>query len=80
MGREGGAIGFAVYLDQFQRLFAQERGYDADVLLLYDGTCPPASVAAAANAALASGKTVRVDREIPDHFRCRELRDLRKGV
>ncbi len=80
MGRQGGAIGFAVYLDQFQRLFAQERGYDADVLLLYDGTCPPASVAAAANAALASGKTVRVDREIPDHFRCRELRDLRKGV
>ena len=79
MGREGGAIGFAVYLDQFQRLLAPQRGYDADVLLLYDGQ-PPASVAAAANAILASGKTVRVEREIPDGFRYRELRDLRKEV
>ena len=80
MGREGGAIGFAVYLDQFQRLLAPQRGYDADVLLLYDGGQPPASVAAAANAILASGKTVRVEREIPDGFRYRELRDLRKEV
>ena len=80
MGREGGAIGFAVYLDQFQRLLAPQRGYDADVLLLYDGGQPPASVAAPANAILASGKTVRVEREIPDGFRYRELRDLRKEV
>lgn len=80
MGRQGGAIGFAVYLDQVQRLLATQRGYDADVLLLYDGDCPPASVAAAANAILASGKTVRVEREIPENFRYRELRELRKGV
>lgn len=76
MGRTGGAIGFAVYLDQFQRLFAPQRGYDADVLLLYGEDCPPASVAAAANAILASGKTVRAEREIPDNFRYREVREV----
>ena len=80
IGREGGAIGFAVYLDQFQRLLARQTGFDADVLLLYDDTCAPGAVAAAANAILASGKTVRVDREVPDNFRCREVRTMGKGV
>ena len=80
MGRTGGAIGFAVYLDQFQRLFSRQQGYDADVLLLYGENASPAAVAAAANAILASGRTVRVDREIPDGLRFREVRDLGKGV
>ena len=80
MGRAGGAIGFAVYLDQFQRLLAQQDGFDADVLLLYDDACAPAAVAAAANALLASGRTVRVDREIPDNFRCREVRHMAREV
>ena len=80
MGRKGGAIGFAVYLDQFQRLFPQQQGYAADVLLLYDDSCPPSAVADAANAILSSGRTVRVEREIPGALRFREVRDLGKGV
>ena len=78
MGREGGAIGFAVYLDQLERFGAKNRDYDVDVLLLYDHSRTPAAVAAAANAVLASGKTVRVEQEIPDGLKYRELRDLRK--
>ena len=78
MGREGGAIGFAVYLDQLERFGAKSRSFDVDVLLLYDGSRTPAAVAAAANAVLASGKTVRVEREIPDGLQYRELRDMRK--
>lgn len=78
MGREGGAIGFAVYLDQLERFGQQSRDYDVDVLLLYDDSRTPAAVAAGANAILASGKTVRVEREIPDGLKYRELRDMRK--
>ena len=78
MGREGGAIGFAVYLDQLERFGAQSREYDVDVLLLYDDSRSAAAVAAAANAVLASGKTTRVEREIPDGLKYRELRDMRK--
>ena len=78
MGREGGAIGFAVYLDQLERFGAQGREYDVDVLLLYDDSRSAAAVAAAANAVLASGKTTRVEREIPDGLKYRELRDMRK--
>ena len=77
MGRTGGAIGFAVYLDQFQRLFSRPEGYDADVLLLYGDTCPPAAVAAAAESLLSSGRTVRAGREIPENFRFQEIQDLR---
>ena len=80
MGKHSGAIGFAVYLDQFQRLFSRQQEYDADVLLLYGENASPAAVAAAANAILASGRTVRVDRELPDGLRFREVRDLGKGV
>ena len=78
MGRKGGAIGFAVYLDQLERFGSAPKGYDVDVLLLYDDTIPAPKAAAAANAVLASGKTVRVEREIPSELTYRELRDLRK--
>ena len=78
MGREGGAIGFAVYLDQLERFGVQRRDFDVDVLLLYDGGCTPSAVTAAVEAILASGKTVRVEREIPDGLQYRELRDMRK--
>jgi ATP phosphoribosyltransferase regulatory subunit len=78
MGRSGSAIGFAVYLDQLERFYDDDEGYDADILLLYDDAMDAGAVAAAANALLACGKTVRIDREIPQDFRYRELRDLRK--
>lgn len=38
MNRKSGAVGFAVYLDQLERLQEKGDGYDADVLLLYDET------------------------------------------
>lgn len=78
MGRAGGAIGFAVYLDQLERYHTPARGYDVDVLLLYDGGLAAGEVAAAANALLAAGRTVRAEREIPTGLRYREVRDLRK--
>lgn len=78
MGRPGGAIGFAVYLDLLEGYFAVPKGYDVDVLLLYDEGVSPARVAAAANAVLASGKTVRVERQIPPELQYRELRTLKE--
>ena len=78
MGRKGGAIGFAVYLDRLEEYGVAPRGYDVDVLLLYDETVPPAQVAMAANAVLAGGKTVRVERQIPPELQYRELRRLKE--
>ena len=35
MGKEVGAIGFALYMGRLEQFFGQERQYDADVLLTY---------------------------------------------
>ena len=36
MGRHACAIGFAVYLDEIERLFDRGSSYDVDCVLLYD--------------------------------------------
>ncbi len=73
MGKEGGAIGFAVYLDLLQRYNTPERGFDADILLLYDETTDAAALTRAVKMLGESGKTVRAQKSIPDGFRCRQL-------
>lgn len=65
MGKRGGAIGFAVYLDQLDRLFPPPQPPAADTLLLYDTGDDPAAVAAMAAALAAGGSGVRVERAVP---------------
>ena len=79
MGKAGGAIGFAVYLDQLERLDTGENDYDVDVLLLYDDTTDPSAVAARLAALTSDGSRVRAERTIPPTLRCRRQEDLRKG-
>lgn len=65
MGKEGGAIGFAVYLDELGRFLAQKTEHDVDVLLVY---CPEADlsdVASRAQALTAEGKTIHVQPDGP---------------
>ena len=44
MGKELGAVGFAVYLDLLERFYGGSDGYDADVLLIYGEENSPAEV------------------------------------
>lgn len=80
MGRSGGAIGFAVYLDLLGQLGGQGREYDVDVLLLYDENCPPSAVAGQAEMLRSEGKSVSCQRRIPERLRYRELYDMRGGA
>ena len=75
LGRSGGAIGFALYLDLLEQLPGQRRGCDVDVLLLYDD---PARVPAAVERLTAAGMTVSAQKAVPDRLRYREILDLRK--
>ena len=60
LGKSGGAIGFAVYLNLLERLYEPDGdGYAADVLLLPGGAAPSA-LAAAAKAVTDSGRSVLV--------------------
>lgn len=60
MGKTGGAIGFAVYLSELERLLSGGGGPDFDVLLTYGEDSDPAAVAGQARALVEAGQTVRV--------------------
>ena len=63
MGKQVGAIGFALYMGRLEQYFRQERSYDADVLLTYGPDADLAKLAAFAEALRAKGYTVRCQRE-----------------
>lgn len=72
LGKGGGAVGFALYLNLLERLYAAEAPeFDADVLLLADEAAPPAAVAAEARRVRDSGRSVVVQRA-PGRAHCRE--------
>lgn len=73
LGRQEGAIGFALYLDLLEELQEQTEPYDVDVLLLYTASSDPQSIAAHVEGLLACGKSVSVQKAIPPKLRYREL-------
>ncbi len=60
MGRNQCAIGFAVYLDQLERFFAQEAAYDVDVALCYRDGCDLSTLISTAQKLTEEGKSVSV--------------------
>jgi ATP phosphoribosyltransferase regulatory subunit len=60
MGKSGGAIGFAVYLNELERFFTQPTAYDVDVLLTYGPEDDLAQVVRQAKALTQQGRTVRI--------------------
>ena len=73
MGKQGGAIGFAVYLDQLERLHREKSEFDADILCLYSAEDDPAALSAAVQAWNEQGKSVLLQREIPAQMRFGEI-------
>ena len=64
MGRRGGAVGFAVYLDRLGRMPEAAKEYDVDTLLLYDEGCDLTALYAAADGLRKKG-SVMLQKEIP---------------
>ena len=59
MGRTQGAVGFAVYMDQLERFFAQHEDYDVDAAIYHRGG-DPAVLIKTVQALTAQGRTVLV--------------------
>lgn len=78
MGREGGAIGFAVYLDHLERLDKTCKKYDADVFLIYGEGNTPAEIYENAKKLTANGESLLSGKEIPDGVVCERVVDIRK--
>ena len=78
MGRRGGAVGFAVYLDRLGRMPEAAREYDVDTLLLYDEGCVLTALYAAADALRKEG-SVMLQKEIPSQLTYRRLCRFENG-
>ena len=63
MGKQVGAIGFALYMGRLEQYFGQERQYDADLLLTYGPDADLAGLAAFVEGVRQKGFTVRCERE-----------------
>ncbi len=79
MGRKAGAIGFAVYLDELERVAPEEAGLDADVLLLYEEGIPPEDICREIRELTRTGKRVLVQPSAPEDGSFGEVRRLTKG-
>ena len=79
MHRRGGAIGFAVYADLLDRLFATENEFDVDTVLLYSENESPARVACAVAELTKAGERVLALRDLPQKLRFRRALKLQNG-
>ena len=78
LGKHSGAIGFAVYLDQLERL-GNATVRDVDALLLYDEDEDPKQVLQAVKLLRSNGKTVRAQRGQGDALACGQVLQLKNG-
>ena len=82
MGKQVGAIGFALYMGRLEQYFGQERQYDADLLLTYGPDADLAALAAFVEGVRARGKTVLCQREGAETglVRCRTQARFSQGL
>ena len=79
MKHQGGAIGFAIYLDALERLGGDARDYDVDTALFYRRDDDPARVGRAARELSAGGASVMALTEAPAGLRYRRAVKLTKS-
>ena len=73
LGKNSGAVGFAVYLDLLEQLSPPSRKPEVDVLLLYGDDVEPDDLAQAVSSLTAEGHSVRAQRERQEDIRYRRL-------
>lgn len=79
MGRNCKAVGFAIYMDQLERLNDEPRPYDVDTLVLYDDCADIAALTRAISALAREGTSVRAQRTIDEKLRYRRLLRFGEG-
>lgn len=79
LGKKARAVGFAVYLDELERLDQAKDGCDVDVLLLYDDKSSPQDISDAVTRLLAGGERVTAQKCIPENIRWKRIEKLTEG-
>lgn len=79
MGKPASGIGFAVYLDQLERLDPRNKAYDVDTVLLYTSQDSITALSEAAKALTTDGQSVVLHRSMPVGLRYRKLARFENG-
>ena len=82
MGKQVGAIGFALYKGLLDRYMKQERRYDSDLLLTYGPDADLSQLASFAEQLRSGGYTVRCEQESRQSspVRCRRTIRYQDGI
>jgi ATP phosphoribosyltransferase regulatory subunit len=73
LGKNSGAVGFAVYLDFIDELDDVKDEYDTDVFVLYDSDCSLSALNKLVDSIRAGGETVTVSNSLPDRLKYKRL-------
>lgn len=73
MGKSGGAIGFAVYIDLIDSLEDDDPEYDTDVFVLYKAESSLKAIAETVESCVKDGKKVQSGKTVPVGLRYKEL-------
>lgn len=73
MGRNSKGIGFAVYVDLLEGLSKEKRGYDVDVLILYNEKTDAEKLSKTVNEYISKGYSVTTQKSIPEKIRYKEI-------
>lgn len=79
LGKDAGAVGFAIYLDELTKGKMPVSQYDVDALLIYDDGTPLADIVRAVKAIQKEGLSVRAETKEPPCLRYRYRYTLRDG-
>ena len=73
MGKAAGAVGFAIYLDTLEDLYASSREYDVDVLIVYSEKTDTGALISKRNELIDKGLSVSLQRGVPKSLRYKEI-------
>lgn len=72
-GEDAGAVGFAVYLDSFERFKTETAEYDVDTVLLVKPNADSGKILKAVENLIEQGESVSVQTSIPENLRFRRV-------
>jgi ATP phosphoribosyltransferase regulatory subunit len=78
LGKKSNAIGFAVYMNEINRIMSARKEFDVDAVIIY-GSENVADVAKAVRSLQEQGLTVRAEKQLPETLRYRDLYQLENG-
>jgi len=79
-GKDIGALGFALYLNELEHYFKAPGSYDVDAVVLYDDRSDLGKLSCEVQKLVDSGISVWVEKHIPEELRFNRLYRFRNGI